>query len=153
MGQYTLKQIATELLETALRTTYHGNALYVALWVPGLNHDDRAVLDRWLRGAERPADHDALQSIALKITDESVDQGNSSALRGYDRLCRALHGRPAADIDSLAGHREQMLQDAALVIEAASNVRRHFIEMEAATDVVHPDCIQRLLGISSTTWK
>lgn len=64
---YTATRIANELYATAMGHAYHGNALYVAKGVPGVTDEDRAVLDRYLTGAQRGTDHVALQDIALRI--------------------------------------------------------------------------------------
>lgn len=65
--QYSLRQIAKELIATALGKCYCGNALYVARDLPGLEDDERWVIDRWLEGDQCGTDHIRLQEIAHKI--------------------------------------------------------------------------------------
>lgn len=65
--RYGLKQIAKELVATALGEAYYGNALYVAMDIPGLTEDERHVLKRYLDGTQSGTDHCALQQIAAKI--------------------------------------------------------------------------------------
>lgn len=68
---YDKKQIGKELVETVLGNAYHGNALYVAMDIPALAEDERCVVQRWLKGAQRGTDHVALQHIAKKIIDHA----------------------------------------------------------------------------------
>lgn len=64
---YNLKRIGWELERTALNDGYYGNALYVAKDIPGLSVDEKALLDRFITGITRDADHVGLQDLALKI--------------------------------------------------------------------------------------
>ena len=64
---YSTKQIAYELVQTALGNSYFGNALYVAKDIPILNDDDRWVIQRWLTGSQVASDGFLLQQIAMKI--------------------------------------------------------------------------------------
>lgn len=64
---YGLRQIADELGQTASGAAYHGNALYVAVDVPGLSPDDRQVLFRWLDRRPSAEDRQALHAIARKL--------------------------------------------------------------------------------------
>lgn len=65
--QYSPKQIARELMATALGEAYHGNALYVAKDIPVLTDEERWVLLRWLEGSQCKNDWRELQMIAHKI--------------------------------------------------------------------------------------
>lgn len=65
--KYGPKQIAKELMATALGKAYYGNALYVAKDIPALTDEDRWVLQRWLDGAQVKNDWRELQLIAHKI--------------------------------------------------------------------------------------
>ena len=70
--KYDTKQIAAELEATALNTTYQGNALYVALDFACLDRYQKAVLRRWLRGAENVQDGFELQNIANIIRQQTL---------------------------------------------------------------------------------
>ena len=64
---YDHKQIAKELIDTALGNAYYGNALYVARDFQFLTDEDRFCLCRWLDGSQCKTDHVWLQDIAIKI--------------------------------------------------------------------------------------
>lgn len=64
---YNAKQIAWEIERTAMGDGYWGNALYVAKGLPSANAEDRALLDRYLTGAQTGRDRFALQDLAIKI--------------------------------------------------------------------------------------
>jgi hypothetical protein len=64
---YDTKQIAQELMDTALGKAYYGNALYAAKDIPVLNDDERWVLFRWLDGSQCGDDWRELQMIAHKV--------------------------------------------------------------------------------------
>ncbi len=64
---YTLSRIAKELDDTALGNAYYGNALRVAKDVPGVDAEERALLDRYATGAQRGTDHVALQQLAIEL--------------------------------------------------------------------------------------
>jgi hypothetical protein len=65
--KYDRKQIARELIATALGKAYYGNALYVAQDIPGLTYEERCVICRYLEGVNHGLDHVELQNIANKI--------------------------------------------------------------------------------------
>lgn len=65
--KYDTTAIAAQLVQTALGHAWHGNALRVAKDMPGLDAEDRAVLDRYATGSQRGTDHAALQDIARRI--------------------------------------------------------------------------------------
>ena len=65
--KYGPKQIAQELMATALGQAYYGNALYVAKDIPLLTDEERWVLCRWLDGTQCETDGFELQRVALKI--------------------------------------------------------------------------------------
>ena len=65
--KYGPKQIARELIATALGQAYYGNALYVAQDIPVLTDEERWVIYRWLEGTQCGTDHVELQHIANKI--------------------------------------------------------------------------------------
>ena len=65
--KYGPKQIARELIATALGKAYYGNALYVAKDIPVLTDEERWVIYRWLDGSQCGMDHVELQHIANKI--------------------------------------------------------------------------------------
>lgn len=65
---YDLTQIARELTATALAEAYHGNALYVVKDVPGLSAEEKAVVQRYLAGAQTGTDHCALLALANRLT-------------------------------------------------------------------------------------
>ncbi len=67
---YTNVRIRWELEATAADQAYFGNALRVALDLPGIDSDDRAVLNRWTTGTQNSTDHIRLQEIAAKISSE-----------------------------------------------------------------------------------
>ncbi len=64
---YTHSRIAAELDATATGRAYHGNALRVAKDIPGVNDQERALLDRWATGIQDGTDHVALQDLANNI--------------------------------------------------------------------------------------
>lgn len=64
---YNLKRIGWELERTAMGDGYYGNALYVALDIPGVTEKDRQLLHRYLTGGEMKTDHIALQDLAMRI--------------------------------------------------------------------------------------
>lgn len=66
--KYGPKQIAKELMATALGKAYYGNALYVAKDIPVLTDEERFVLLRWLDGSQCGTDWRELQLIAHKIS-------------------------------------------------------------------------------------
>lgn len=63
---YNALQIAAELDETA-RGAFYGNALRVAKDIPGLDQDDRSMLDRWATGNQGGMDHVRLHDLAIRI--------------------------------------------------------------------------------------
>lgn len=69
--RYGPKQIAHELLETALGRAYYGNALYVAQDIPVLTDEERWVIYRWLNGSQCGTDWRELQMIAHKIASDA----------------------------------------------------------------------------------
>lgn len=66
-GHVALNTIADELEATALNKGFFGNALYTAMNIPGITYNDRILLSKWLRGAQRVADNIALQNLSVKI--------------------------------------------------------------------------------------
>jgi hypothetical protein len=69
---YDNKQIARELIATALGEAYCGNALYVAKDIPILTDEERYCIFRYLDGTAcvskiHSMDHVELQHIAHKI--------------------------------------------------------------------------------------
>lgn len=68
MAKYGAEQISKELSRTSQGDAYYGNALYIARDIPGISHDDRLVLSRWLNGNQTSGDRFALQDIAIKIS-------------------------------------------------------------------------------------
>ena len=68
---YGPKQIAKELIATALGVAYHGNALYVAKDIPVLTDEERHVILRYLDGSQCGTDHIELQHIAHKIASDA----------------------------------------------------------------------------------
>ena len=69
--RYGPKQIARELIATALGDAYFGNAIYVARDIPVLTDEERMVLCRWLDGSQCAADGRELQMIAHKISSDA----------------------------------------------------------------------------------
>ncbi|MDD2741264.1 MAG: hypothetical protein PHV02_03265 [Rhodocyclaceae bacterium] len=65
--KYDNRAIAAELAATALGQAYYGNALYVAVDMPGLSEDERLCLKRWLDGGQNRGDGFRLQDISIKI--------------------------------------------------------------------------------------
>ena len=65
--KYNAKKIATELNLTALGKAHYGNALRVALDIPGVTAKERALLNRYATGANKGTDHVALQDLANRI--------------------------------------------------------------------------------------
>jgi hypothetical protein len=63
--KYDHKQIAKELEATANGDSYYGNALYVAKDMPWTTDNDRAMLGRWLNGANTASDARRLQDFAI----------------------------------------------------------------------------------------
>jgi len=66
-NRYDTRKIACELERTALGDGYYGNALRVAMDVPGVTDDDRALLGRYATGQQHGTDHVALQRLAQRI--------------------------------------------------------------------------------------
>lgn len=66
---YNLKHIAKELEATASGAAYFGNALRVAKDIPGLTAFDRAILERYLSGANTSSDRFSLQDIIIRINE------------------------------------------------------------------------------------
>lgn len=64
---YSLKQIARELRATASGEAYYGNALYVAMDMPGLTDAERRLILRWLDGSQSGTDRFRLQDVAIKL--------------------------------------------------------------------------------------
>lgn len=64
---YDAYKIARELDATAHGYAHFGNALRVAKDFPGLDAEDRAVLDRYATGKQTSGDHILLQEVASKI--------------------------------------------------------------------------------------
>jgi hypothetical protein len=66
---YDRKKIADELFDTALGSSFYGNALRVAKDLPELSDHDRSVLDAYANGkqAKFHAPHLMLQDVAIKI--------------------------------------------------------------------------------------
>jgi len=64
---YTAKRIAWELDRTAQGDAYYGNAIHVAMDIPGLSDADQMVLHRYAFGKAQGTDHVALQDIALRV--------------------------------------------------------------------------------------
>jgi len=68
-AQLAAPRIRFELESTAMGRGYFGNALNVAMNMPCVDEDDRAVLNRWATGSQNiSSDHIRLQEIAAKIT-------------------------------------------------------------------------------------
>ena len=65
--KYDKRQIAKELIKTALGEAYYGNALYVAQDIPILTDEERFCVYRFLEGRDCGTDHVELQHIAHKI--------------------------------------------------------------------------------------
>lgn len=63
-------RIRWELEATAAGKAYYGGALRVALDLPGIDADDRAVLNRWSTGTQNSTDHIRLQEVANKVKPE-----------------------------------------------------------------------------------
>lgn len=68
---YNERRIRWELERTAAGDAYYGNALRVALDMPGVDADDRAMLNRWATGTQNSTDHISLQDLAMKIAPEA----------------------------------------------------------------------------------
>lgn len=66
--KYDKKQIARELIDTALGKAYYGSALYAAKDIPVLTDEERLVVLRYLEGAQCGMDYIELQCIAHKIS-------------------------------------------------------------------------------------
>jgi len=64
---YNAQRIGWELERTAMGDGHHGNALRVAMDVPGITAEDKAVLQRYATGRDCGTDHVALQEIAMKV--------------------------------------------------------------------------------------
>ncbi len=64
---YNARRIGWELERTAMGDAYFGNALRVAMEIPGVTDEDRAVLQRYATGAQRVPDQWRLQDIAAKV--------------------------------------------------------------------------------------
>lgn len=58
---YDLKQIAAELKATAQKSAYHGNALRVALDIPGVTQEDRILLRSYMRA------HDGFDYLQVQL--------------------------------------------------------------------------------------
>jgi len=66
--KYDNKQVAKELMVTASGDAYYGNALYVALDIPGLTENEKDILKCYLAGTyPKYGNHISLQDIAIKI--------------------------------------------------------------------------------------
>ncbi len=64
---YDKQRIAWELENTALNNGYWGNGLRVAKDIPGVESEERALLDRWLSGLQTDSDGFSLQDLANKL--------------------------------------------------------------------------------------
>jgi hypothetical protein len=64
---YNARRIGWELERTAMGDSYYGNALRVAMDIPCVTDEDRAVLQRYATGAQRVPDQWRLQDIAEKV--------------------------------------------------------------------------------------
>lgn len=65
---YGLKQIAAELLATAMGEAYHGNALRVAKDIHGVTAEDRSLLDACMTRAIDFNMRMRLQDLAIRIS-------------------------------------------------------------------------------------
>jgi hypothetical protein len=65
--KYDLTAIANELMQTALGNAYYGNALRVAMDIPGVDADDRSLLGRYATGRNTGTDHIELCDLANRI--------------------------------------------------------------------------------------
>lgn len=68
-AKYDAQQVAEEIRITASGAAYYGNALYVALDMPCIsaNPDQKAAIQRYLRGTQNCTDHIRLQEAAMVI--------------------------------------------------------------------------------------
>jgi hypothetical protein len=66
---YDAQRIAQELDQTAQGYSYYGNALYVAMGMPGVTDDERRMLHRYMNGSELTTDRLRLQELAIKLRD------------------------------------------------------------------------------------
>jgi len=64
---YNARRIGWELERTAMGDGYFGNALRVAMDIPGIDDADKAVLQRYATGRQHGVDHVCLQNIAKKV--------------------------------------------------------------------------------------
>lgn len=65
--RYDTAAIARELEATAAGAGHYGNALRVAKDLPGVDSEERALLDRWATGRQRDPDDVALRVLAGKL--------------------------------------------------------------------------------------
>lgn len=66
-GQYKADRITWELKRTAVGDGFYGEALSLAMDMPGVTEEDRALLERFATGRNAGTDHIALQDLALRI--------------------------------------------------------------------------------------
>lgn len=64
---YETKQIAREILATAMGETFYGNALRVAKDLPGVTEEERHLLDACMRSGIDFYRRMRLQDLAIKI--------------------------------------------------------------------------------------
>ena len=69
--RYTRRRIAWELDSAASGATYCGHVFRVASDLSEVTPEERALLDRWLTGANTPQDRFRLQDLACKILAEA----------------------------------------------------------------------------------
>lgn len=72
MAFYTLKQLASGLIDTAQGTTYDGKALREAYDLETLTSNDRDCIARYMHGAETLRDRLRLIDIANYITSKII---------------------------------------------------------------------------------
>jgi len=101
---HNLAQMAWELERTAMGDGFYGNALRSAKDVPGMDAQDRSLLDRYATGRQSGTDHIKLQALALRLdemarrediarseeaaafdTDADPDTDTNTALRPKER--------------------------------------------------------------------
>lgn len=68
---YDLKQIAHELDETAAGRAHYGNALYVAMDIPGMSQSERLCLQAHIQGTDTAYDGWRLQRIAMRVRESA----------------------------------------------------------------------------------
>lgn len=70
---YNIKKIAHELDETARGLAYYGNALYVAMDIPGMSQSERLCIQAHLHGTDTASDGWRLQRIAIRLLEDKFE--------------------------------------------------------------------------------